>query len=79
MKPHCGSWPRRTTTLKRYDLAAAAFNDLATRFPQTRYDAWWRAAETLDKRLKDKTAARAAYGRVPTTSPNYGTAQKRSR
>ena len=65
--------------VKRYDLAAAAFNDLATRFPQTRYDAWWRAAETLDKRLKDKTAARAAYSRVPTTSPNYGTAQKRSR
>ena len=65
--------------LKRYDLAAAAFRNLATRFPQTRYDAWWRAGEIYDKRLKDKDAARAAYVRVPVRSPNYREAQKRSR
>jgi TolA-binding protein len=62
---------------KRYDLAAAAFEALATRFPLTRYDAWWRAAEVYDKRLKNKDAARAAYGRVPSQSPNYRDAQRR--
>jgi TolA-binding protein len=65
--------------LKRYDLAARAFQDLATRFPRTRYDAWWRAGEILDKRVKDKNAAGTAYARVPERSPNYREAQKRSR
>jgi TolA-binding protein len=64
---------------KRYDLAAAAFRDLGTRFPKTRYDAWWRAGEVYEKRLKNKDAARAAYSKVPASSPNYATAQKRSR
>jgi outer membrane protein assembly factor BamD (BamD/ComL family) len=64
---------------KRYDLAAAAFQDLGTRFPQTKYDAWWRAGELYDRRLKDKFAARAAYSKVPASSPNYVTAQKRSK
>jgi serine/threonine protein kinase/TolA-binding protein len=62
---------------KRYDLAAAAFEALATRFPLTRYDAWWRAAEIYDKRLKNKDAARAAYSHVPSRSPNYRNAQRR--
>jgi TolA-binding protein len=62
---------------KRYDLAAAAFEALATRFPLTRYDAWWRAAEVYDKRLKNKDAARGAYSRVPSRSPNYSDAQRR--
>jgi tetratricopeptide (TPR) repeat protein len=65
--------------LKRYDLAAAAFENLATRFPRTRYDAWWRAGELYDKRLKNKTAARTAYGNVPVRSPNYANARKRAR
>jgi len=65
--------------LKRYDLAAAAFKDLGSRYPRTRYDAWWRAGEICDKRLKDKFAARDAYGKVPVSSPNYGAAQKRAR
>ena len=64
---------------RRYDLAAAAFHDLGTRFPQTRYEAWWRAGELYEKRLKDTNAARAAYSKVPASSPNYATAQKRSK
>jgi outer membrane protein assembly factor BamD (BamD/ComL family) len=63
---------------RRYDLAAATFQDLGTRFPQTKYEAWWRAGELYDRRLKDKYAARAAYRKVPASSPNYQTAQKRS-
>ena len=62
---------------RRYDLAAAAFRDLGTRFPKTRYEAWWRAGEVYERRLKNKTAARAAYSRVPASSPHYATAQKR--
>jgi len=64
---------------RRYDLAAAAFQDLGTRFPRTRYEAWWRAGEVYEKRLKDKHAARTAYSRVPASSPNYAAARKRSR
>ena len=36
-------------------------------------------AKLYDKRLKDKNAARAAYSKVPASSPNYATAQKRSK
>ena len=63
--------------LKRYDLAAQAFSRLGETFPQTRYDAWWRAGEIYEKRLKDKTAARAAYARVPERSRNYRNAQRK--
>ena len=63
---------------KIYDKAAAACSELATRFPQTRYDAWWRAAELYDKRLHDDAAAKAAYARVPASSPKYKDAQKRA-
>jgi TolA-binding protein/predicted Ser/Thr protein kinase len=65
--------------LERYDMAARALSDLATHFPSTRYDAWWRAAELYERRLKDKAAAAAAYARVPQSSPNYKAAQKKLR
>jgi TolA-binding protein len=63
---------------KVYDKAAAAYSDLATRFPGTRYDAWWRAGELYEKRLRDDAAAKAAYARVPPSSPKYKDAQKRA-
>ena len=62
---------------KAWDRAASTYSDLATRFPQTRYDAWWRAGDIYDKRLKNETAARAAYSKVPSSSPKYKDAQKR--
>ena len=62
---------------KAWDRAASTYADLATRFPQTRYDAWWRAADIYDKRLKNEPAARAAYSKVPPSSPKYKDAQKR--
>ncbi len=63
--------------LKRYDLAAGAFETLGTRFPATRYDAWWEAGEIYEKRLKDKDRARSAYQRVPSSSRHYRDAQKK--
>ena len=63
---------------KRYDLAVKAFSDLATHFPETRYEAWWRAAELYDKRLKDRAAAQAAYAKVPSSSRNYKDAHRRA-
>jgi TolA-binding protein len=65
--------------LRKYDLSAAAYAQLGRQFPQTRYDAWWRAAERYDKRLKDAAAAQAAYAQVPQRSANYREAQKRAR
>jgi outer membrane protein assembly factor BamD (BamD/ComL family) len=57
--------------LRRYDLAAAALQDLATRFPANKVDAAWRAGELFEDRLKDRDRARAAYALVPPQSPRY--------
>ncbi len=63
--------------LKRFDLAAAALTDLGTRFPRTRYDAWWEAGELYEKRLKDDANAKQAYGKVPSSSRRYRDAQRK--
>ncbi len=60
-----------------YDLAAQTFADLGTRFPETRYDAWFSAAELYEKQLKDTARAREAYAKVPQASPKYEAAQKK--
>jgi serine/threonine protein kinase len=60
-----------------YDLAASTFADLGTRFPDTRYDAWFSAAELFEKQLKDAARAREAYAKVPAASPRYEAAQKK--
>jgi len=64
--------------LKRWDLAAAAYTELGVNFPKTRFDAWYQAAEIYDRRLKDPAKAKTAYGMVPSTSPRYKDAQKKS-
>ncbi|MEP7310660.1 MAG: tetratricopeptide repeat protein [Acidobacteriota bacterium] len=64
--------------LKRFDLAAQSLEDLGERFPTGSHDAAWRAAELFDRKVKDMTSARSAYGRVPTTSSHYREAQKRA-
>jgi serine/threonine protein kinase/outer membrane protein assembly factor BamD (BamD/ComL family) len=64
---------------KRYQLAAAAFALLAEQHPGTQFDAWYAAADVYDKRLHDAPAARAAYMRVPASSPHFREAQKRLR
>jgi serine/threonine protein kinase/tetratricopeptide (TPR) repeat protein len=64
--------------LRRYEQAAAALTQLGELFPQTRYDAWYRAGEFYERRLKDRERAAAAYGRVPPTSSNYKEAQRRA-
>jgi serine/threonine protein kinase/tetratricopeptide (TPR) repeat protein len=63
---------------KRYDLAADALSQLGTRFPATRYDAWWEAAELYEKKVKDKAKAAEAYGKVPSSSKHYKDAQKKA-
>jgi hypothetical protein len=60
-----------------YELAATTFADLGTRFPETRYDAWFSAAELFEKQLKDAARAREAYAKVPAASPRYEAAQKK--
>ena len=65
--------------VKQYRLAAAAFADLAERYPGTEFDAWYAAAELYDKRLNEMVSARAAYTRVPPSSPRFREAQKRLR
>jgi TolA-binding protein len=63
--------------LKRYALAAVAFERLATGFPSTRHEAWWQAGQIYDRRLDDAARAVAAYQRVPASSSRYQDAQKR--
>jgi tRNA A-37 threonylcarbamoyl transferase component Bud32/tetratricopeptide (TPR) repeat protein len=62
--------------VERYDLAAHTFRVLGERFPRTRYDAWASAGRLYDERLNDPRLARAAYQRVPATSPAFQDAQK---
>jgi TolA-binding protein len=61
----------------RYEQAASSLTDLATRFPQNKRDAAWRAGELYAKKVKDNDKARAAYALVPQDSPHYRDAQKK--
>jgi serine/threonine protein kinase/outer membrane protein assembly factor BamD (BamD/ComL family) len=70
---------RAYVDIKRYDLAAKTFADLAVRYPDTKFDAWFAAAELYEKRLNDDVNARGAYARVPSSSPRFRDAQKRLR
>jgi len=65
--------------LKEYALAVQAYVELATRFPNTRFDAWFKAGEITERRLKKREEARAAYLKVPATSGRYRDAQDRAR
>jgi hypothetical protein len=62
---------------RRYDLAVQAVTDLAARYPTTKYDAWFRAGELYERRIKDRTKSRDAYAQVPQSSPRYAVAQKK--
>jgi serine/threonine protein kinase/tetratricopeptide (TPR) repeat protein len=62
---------------KRFASAAAVLEQLGARDREGRYGAWFAAAEIYEKRLKDPEKARAAYGRVPPSSPHYAEAQKK--
>jgi serine/threonine protein kinase len=63
--------------LDQHHLAAAAYSELARHFPANPYDAWFRAAEIYERRLKDLNQARAAYANVPVTSARYKDAQRK--
>jgi serine/threonine protein kinase/tetratricopeptide (TPR) repeat protein len=63
--------------VKRYDLAADTWTTLAERYADTPHDAWASAARLYERRLKNPSLARAAYARVPSSSPSYRDAQKR--
>jgi tetratricopeptide (TPR) repeat protein len=62
---------------KRFDVAAATFQELGTRDAEDRFDAWFSAGEIYEKRLKDGAKARTAYARVLPSSPHYAEARKR--
>jgi TolA-binding protein len=65
--------------LRRYELAADTWLQLATDYPDNARDAAWRAAELYDKRVRNMEKARAAYALVPARSGHYGDAQKKLR
>jgi serine/threonine protein kinase len=63
-------------SLKRFDLAAAAYEALDDN-DERRDEAWFAAGELYEKRIKDTARATLAYGRVRSTSSRYAEAQKR--
>jgi TolA-binding protein len=75
--PALNKLARIYTDTKRFEIAAATFQELGTRDADDRYDAWFAAGEIYEKRLKDNVRARAAYSRVPPSSPHYSEARKR--
>ena len=64
---------------KRFASAAETFEKLAAHDADGRYDAWFAAAEIYDRRLKDYARAKAAYSRVPASSPHHAEAIRRQR
>lgn len=62
-----------------FPRAAHAYRDLATRFPRNPNDAWFRAGEIYERRLKDPEKARDAFARVPEGTARYKDAQRRLR
>ena len=62
---------------KLWDRAVDAYWQLASRFPDTELDAWWKAGQILDRRLDANERAIEAYRRIMPTSPRYNDAQKR--
>jgi len=63
--------------LNRYPMQGQALLDLANRFPQSKYDPYWRLGEVREKRLQDKPGAIDAYSKVPPSSSKYKNAEKR--
>jgi serine/threonine protein kinase/TolA-binding protein len=63
--------------LEQYARGAQAYVDLATNFPNNPFDAWFRAGEIYERRMKDRDRARAAYANVPPTSSRYRDAQRK--
>jgi tetratricopeptide (TPR) repeat protein len=64
--------------MRQYQLAAEAYVRLGTTFPNTRFDAWFKAGEIYERRLNNRDEARSAYLKVPSVSPRYKDAQSRS-
>jgi hypothetical protein len=63
--------------IDRYPLQAEALTTLTMRFPETRYDAYWKLGEVYERRLRDKARAGEAYAKVPMTSSKYRDAQRK--
>ncbi len=61
----------------QWELAARAWTDLATRYPDNPNDAWWLLGELYERRLRDDARAKAAYAQVPATSKRYQDAQRK--
>lgn len=61
----------------QWEMAAAAYTDLATRYPANPHDAWWQLGELYERRLRDDARAKAAYAQVPSTSKRYQDAQRK--
>jgi TolA-binding protein len=60
-----------------YPRAAQTYVSLATTFPANPNDAWFRAGEIYERRLKDLDQARAAYAKVPEGTARYRDAQRK--
>ena len=61
----------------QYEMAARAWTDLATRYPENPHDAWYLLGELYERRLKDPAKAQAAYAQVPQASRRYQDAQRK--
>jgi len=63
--------------LNQWERAAQAWSTLATNFPNNSQDAWFRAGEIYERRLRDTDRARAAFEKVPQGSGKYRDAQRK--
>ncbi len=65
--------------IKRFELAAGAFTAMASQYPNSAGEGWFRAGEVYRRRLRNPEMARAAFQKVPVSSSHFEEAQKRLR
>ena len=63
--------------LQQFERAAQTLSALATNFPTSASEAWFRAGEIYERRLKNPDLAREAFAKVPEGSPRYRDAQRK--
>ncbi len=63
----------------QWEMAARAWTDLASRYPENPNDAWWLLGELYERRLRDDARSQAAYAQVPPSSKRYQDAQRKLR
>ena len=63
--------------IDQFQAAVETLEHLAAQYPENPMEVWFRLGDLYERRLRNADKARAAYEKVPATSPRYREAQQR--